>query len=78
MSSDTAQTHPADDNWHAVRIAAGLSAAELAKRFNVSPSTVARFERHDPVMGERFRNKLALAYKQLAAETAAVMGKATP
>ena len=62
----------ASPDWSAIRVSAGYKKAALARRLNVNVATVRRFESADPFMGETTRARLALEYRKLAAEVAAV------
>lgn len=72
------QTQPDNNNpattpdWSAIRISAGHKKASLARLLGVNVATIRRFETADPIMGETTRNRLALAYRKLAADVAAV------
>ncbi len=71
----TTTTEPMTDtgpDWSAIRVSAGLKKAALARRLNVNVATVHRFETGSRLMGETTRARLALEYRKLAAEVAAV------
>lgn len=59
-------------DWSAIRVSAGYKKTALARHLGVSTETIHRFETGDRVMGETTRARLALAYRKLAAEVAAV------
>jgi len=63
---------PAAPDWSAIRVSAGLKKAALARRLGVNTATVHRFETGNRLMGETTRARLALEYRKLAAEVAAV------
>lgn len=59
-------------DWSAIRVSAGYKKAALARHLGVNAATIHRFETGHRVMGETTRARLALAYRKLAAEVAAV------
>ncbi len=65
-------TPTAAPDWSAIRVSAGYKKAALARHLGVNVATIRRFETADPIMGETTRARLALAYRRLAAEVAAV------
>lgn len=67
MSAET--TTP---DWSAIRVSAGYKKTALARHLSVSSETIRRFESGSRLMGETTRARLALEYRKIAAEVAAV------
>lgn len=73
MSNYNLSSKSASLPWGAIRIAAGLTQEQLARRFDVGTVTLRRFEQGatGSQLSDLMRNRLALLYRDLERNTAA-------
>lgn len=66
--------------WAAIRISAGFTQEQLARRLDIGTATLRRFESGAtaPLVGDITRNRLALSYRDLERTTAARLAPAAP